>query len=250
MISLNSEILEIKFSGGEISPSKISLTELSANILLFEKLVKPIVETQSPGLELEKSFVGLHELGNRSISLRYIIKQHKTTLIAAFTFLVECISSNKIEQLPLKTVDEIEAISKFNSKYSCEVQFGESVNNEFKTYADFSDEYVTQKISQVRGDTTIYGEIEWIGGVTKPTITLILTNGEKIDVEVKRDDVLNWKPYSNVGIVGEAVWKGKDLKLTKLTAKEIFEFKKLSPNEGFGYLKGLFSKYTLSTDNT
>ena len=248
MITLSSDILEIKFSGGEISPEKILLSELSTNILLFEKLVKPIVELQHPDLPLDKFFVGLHDLGNRSISLRYRIKEHKQILLAAFAFLIQSISTNDIAALPLRTVDELENISKFNSKYSCEISLGEAIGGESKTYVRFTDEYIAEKQQQVKGSTTVYGKIKWIGG-DKPTITLLLTSGEIIDVAVGENDVMNWKPYTNVGIVADAVWKGKDLKLTKLVAKDIFAFNKLSPNDGFNHLKQLFSKHTLSTDN-
>lgn len=249
MVSIKSDILEIKFSGGEISPEKISLSELASNVLLFEKLIKPIVEAENPTISFDKSYVGLQELGNRSISLRYIIKQHKELFIAAFVLLIESISTNNIERLPAKTIDEIEAVSRFNSKYSCKAEFGETVGNEFKTYAHFTDEFVAEKIAKLKGNTTVYGKIKWVGG-DKPTITLILLNGDQIDVLVTEEDAQNWKPYSHVGIAGDAVWRGKDLKLSKLTAKEIFHFDKKTPKEGFSYLKQLFQDHRLSTDNT
>jgi hypothetical protein len=248
MITLTSDILEIKFSGGEISPEKVLLSELSSNILLFEKLIKPIVELQHPDVSLEKSFVGLHELGNRSISLRYKLKEHKQILLTAFAYLIQAISANDISLLPLKTTDELENISKFNNKYSCTVDLGETIGEEFKTYAHFSDEYTAERQVQLKGSTTVYGRIQWIGG-DKPTIKLILTNGDKLDVLVSEKDIANWRAHANVGIVGDAVWKGRDLKLARLTAKEIFPFNKLTPNDGFNRLKHLFSKHTLSTDN-
>jgi hypothetical protein len=248
MITLTSDILEIKFSGGEISPEKISLSELSSNILLFEKLVKPIVELQHPDLSLEKSFVGLHELGNRSISLRYKIKEHKQILLSAFAFLIQAITTDNTTSLPLKTTEELENISKFNSKYSCTVNLGETIGDEFKTYAHFTNDYIAEEQVQLKGSTTVYGKIQWIGG-DKPTIKLILTNGDKLDVLITENDISNWRAHTNVGIVGDAVWKGKNLKLTKLIAKEIFLFNKLTPNEGFNHLNNLFSKHTLSTDN-
>ncbi len=248
MVKLSSDIIEIKFSGGEISPSKIALSELSHNILLLEKLIKPIIEEQQPSIQLDKTFAGLQELGNRSISLRYVIKEHKDIVLAGFALLIQCITDKNIESLPTKTVDEIQTISRFNSKYHCQVELGETVGDNFQTYVNFGDEYVAEKLLQIKGSTTVYGEIEWVGGA-KPTITLVLKTGEKIDVEVTKEDAHAWQAYSNVGIVGDAVWRGKDLKLSKLVAKEIFAFNNCSPNDGFKYLKNLFKDTPLTTDN-
>jgi hypothetical protein len=249
MISLSSDILEIKFSGGDVSPDKISLSELSNNILLFERLVKPIIEAQNPGIVLDKTYVGFHELGNHSISLRYKLKQFKPLLIAAFSLIIEAISENKVENLPAKTVDEIEAIARFNSKYSCRIDFGETIGDEFKPYAHFSDEYVAEKTASLKGSTTVYGKIQWIGG-DKPTITLVLTNGSKLDVSVTEDELKKWTAHSFVGIVGDGIWRGKDLQLQKLTAKEIFAFEKKNPNDGFEHLRKLFKNHNLNTDNS
>jgi hypothetical protein len=248
MEKLSSEILEIKFSGGDITPEKVLLSELSSNIHLLEKLLRPILEQQNPDETFDKSFIGLHELGNKSISLKYLLKAHKEKILIAFAMLIECISANTIEGLPIKTIDELESISKFNTKYSCKTELGESFGDTFKTYVNFSDEFVSEKTIQVKGNTTVYGKIQWIGG-DKPTITLLLTNGEKIDVSVKESDAKAWAAYSNVGVVGEAVWRGKELKLSKLIAKEIFPFDRLSPNDGFIRLKTLFAEYALPSDN-
>lgn len=247
MIKLSSDILEIKFSGGNVAPEKLSLSELSSQILLLEKLIKPIIELQNPTLPIDKSFVGLHELGNRSISLRYKIKENKPEILAAFTLLTQSIKTSNTAALPLKTIDELESISKFNQKYSCQVDFGETVENKFEPVVQFSSEYLPEKEQQIKGTTTVYGKIQWIGG-DKPTITLLLENGHKIDVAVDENDLAEWRAHVYVGITGDAVWKGKDLRLVKLSAKEIFSFRKSSPDDGFNHLKKLFSNQNFLTD--
>lgn len=247
-IRLESDVLEIKFSGGDVSPEKISLSELSHHILLFERLVKPIIEAQNSDVVLDKTYVGLHELGNRSISLRYKLKEFKPLLLAAFTLVIKAIASNNVETLPAKTVEEIEAISRFNSKYSCRIEFGETIDNTFKTYANFSDDYLAEKTVSLKGSTTVYGKIQWIGG-EKPTITLLLTNGDKLDVAVSEEEARKWQAYSFVGIAGDGVWKGKDLKLQRLTARDIFPFDKRNPDEGFAHLKSLFKAHKLNHDS-
>lgn len=247
MVTLNSDILEIKFSGGGITPEKLSLSELSQQILLFDKLVKPIIEFQNPKLSIDKSFVGLHELGNRSISFRYKIKEHKPEILAAFALLTQSIKTNDTAALPLKTIDELEAVSKFNQKYSCRVDFGETIEDKFEPVVQFTNEYLPEKEIQVKGTTTVYGKIQWIGG-DKPTITLILRDGHKIDVSIKESDIAEWRAHVEVGITGEAVWKGKDLRLVRLSAREIFPFRKLSPDDGFNHLKKLFGNHKFLTD--
>ena len=247
MIKFSSDILEIKFSGGDITPEKLTLSELSSQILLFDKLIKPIIEYQNPKLPLDKSFVGLHELGNRSISLRYKIKEHKPEILAAFALLTQSIKASDTTALPLKTIDELETISKFNQKYSCKVDFGETIENSFEPIVQFSNEYLPEKEQQIKGTTTVYGKIQWIGG-DKPTITLILRTGHKIDVAVRENDIDEWRAHREVGITGDAVWKGKDLRLTRLIAREIFAFDRKSPDEGFNHLKSLFSEHKFVTD--
>ncbi|MFP5043079.1 hypothetical protein [Parasediminibacterium sp. JCM 36343] len=249
MFNIQSDILEIKFSGGDIKPDAIALSELSANILLLESLLKPLIQNSTPNFKFDSSIVGFNDLGNRSLSLRYILKSSRNVLIEAFTVLLLSVQTNDTSTLPSKTIKTLENISRFNSKYSCKVEFGETINGEFKPHANFTDQFSPEKTITVKGDTTIYGWIQWLGGTIGPTITLLLDNGETIDVTVKEEDLFNFKPHSNVGISGEATWKGSDLKLSNLVATEIWEFDKKNPEDGFKYLSKVFSDINLSTEN-
>ncbi len=237
-------ILEIKFSGDDISPEKISLDELSYNILLFDKLIRPIIEQENNDISLDRSYVGFTDLGNRSISLRYIIKQNLTTVLEAFTLLLISISDKDISRLPVKTINELDKISKFNEKWNCKAEFGEFKDENFINYVGFTNEFKSEKLAQIKGETTLYGYVERAGGEDHPSLLFLLPHGEKIEVSVTKEQAASVRLYSNVGIKGEATWKGKDLKLTAFKAFEIFEFNNLNAKDGFNFLEENFGRYT------
>ena len=108
-IDLNNqeEILEIKFSGGGIKPEELSLNEISSKIKLLYELISPIIEEQNPGVETDSNYIGLTDVGNKSISFKYIIKKNKKIVLTAFTFLITSMNDFDISKLPPKTIETL-----------------------------------------------------------------------------------------------------------------------------------------------
>lgn len=180
------------------------------------------------------------------------MKQHSAIVLASLITLTDAIRNENIDSLPQKTVNEIEKISKFNSKYNCEAELGAGTGPNTMTLAKFGKQFSPENIEKVKGYTTVYGWIKWLGGdEDKPKIELVLHDGEKLNVEVREEDLSNYRAHSYIGVSGNGVWKGKDLKLVSLEAKEIFVYEKKPINEAFADLRESFKNYPLqSFDNT
>ena len=240
---IKGDIIEIKFSG-DISPEKLTLDELSKELLLLNNLIKPIIEEQFPGQILPKDFAGLVDIGNRSLSFRYLLKQQRDLAIKALTILLIAVSTGDITTLPARTIETLERTSDFNERYGVVAHFGEVLENRFVSHISFSTEFKAEKIGRLKGPTTAYGYLKWIGG-DKPHARLVLNDRSEISVRLTREQAREYSRflYSFISVAGEATWKGPNLKLTSIDAEIIHAFENLSPEEGFEFLRKHLGKY-------
>jgi hypothetical protein len=242
-LELKSEILEIKFSG-DIKPETLSLEELSSELVLFNKLIKPIIEEQFPNEQIPSDIVGLLEIRNNSLSFRYLIKDGAGTVRRAFAVLLIAINTHDIGILPARTIDTLEKTSAFNERYNVTSHFGEVINNEFVSHSSFKDEFKAEKIGHIKGPTTVYGFLKWIGG-DNPKAKLVLDNRSEIKIILNTQQATKCAPYlySYISVHGIGTWKGFDLKLTQIEAQEVIPFENTPPDEGFDFLRDKYGKY-------
>jgi hypothetical protein len=251
MIDFSADTIVLKFTGDGISPGAVHLQEIADKVTAIERLLEPILSQDNKDVRWEKSFLGLEKLEQGSIILSYKLKQHKSILLTSLLTLATAIKDNNIDTLPGKTVHEIEKISRFNSKYNCQAELGVGKGVDTTTIASFGRQFSPDQIEKIKGYTTVYGWIRWLGGdADNPSIELVLNNGQRLTVEVNEEDLQKYRAHSYVGISGNAVWKGRELALYSLEAKEIFAYDKRPVNEAFDELREIFKDYPLnSLDN-
>lgn len=242
------DILEIKFTGA-IKPENVSLEELSKELLLLNRLIKPIIEEQFPNVKITHDYVGLLEIGNRSLSLRYLLKEQIETARRAFQIFALAVSSHAITTLPARTIEAIEKTSEFNDKYGVVAHFGEVRGNDFVSFTSFSNEFRAEKIGKIKGPTTAYGYLKWIGG-DSPGAKLVLNDHSEIRLNLSREQVKEYSKfvYGFISVEGIATWKGSNLKLTSIDADIIHAFENLSPEEGFEFLRKHLGEYWKDKD--
>lgn len=234
---VTSDIIEIKFSG-EIKPETVSLEELSKELLLLNRLIKPIIEERFPDEKLSSDYVGLIDIGNRSLSFRFRIKDQIELTKKAFGILLIAISTHDITTLPARTIEALERTSEFNDRHKVVAHFGQVVKDKFESITSFTDDFKAEKIAKLKGKTTAYGYLKWIGGDV-PQAKLILNDRSEIKINLTKEQVKEYGHfvYSYVSVKGLATWKGANLKLTSIDADIIHAFEKLSPEEGFEFLR-------------
>lgn len=243
------DIIEIKFSGNNISPDKISLEELSKELLLLNRLIKPIIEENFPQTKITSDYVGLLDIGNRSLSFRYKLKDQIEITKKAFVALLIAINTHDITTLPARTIETLEKISDFNEKHGVTAQFGEVLDKNFVAYTSFANEFKAEKISNVKGTTIAYGYLKWIGGEI-PHAKLVLKDRSEIKVNLSIDQAKEYSKflYNFISVEGIATWKGVNLKLTSIDAEIIHAFENLSPEEGFDFLRKNLGEYWKDKD--
>ena len=241
-MQFDSDIVEIKFTGNEIKPDKVSLEEAAKILVSFKKLVEPILLQQNPNIDLESTYVGLVDIGDRSFSFRYVLKQHQKDIRAAVTTLLVAISTHSIAGLPDRTLAELDSISTFNKKWGTRTALGEVIDSEFSERANFFDEYQKEKIPTIQGNTVAYGKIITVGH-TDPHLSVKLISGETISVFADEATIVNWRPYTWVRVEGVGVWHSKELVLKRVNATKIEEYKRVKASEGFDFLRETLGPY-------
>lgn len=246
---VNSDIIEIKFSGDTIKPDAVSLEELSKEILLLNRLLKPIIEETLAVSKVPGEYLGLIDIGNRSLSFRYRIKDHIETTKKAFTILLVAIANNDITTLPARTIEALEKTSDFNAKHNCVTHFGVVEKGDFVSYGSFKDNFKAEKIGTIKGPTIAHGYLKQIGGDI-PSARLVLNDRSEIKINLTLDQAREYSHflYSFISVEGLATWKGVNLKLTSIEAQIVHAFEKLTPEEGFSFLRENLGKYYKDND--
>lgn len=250
-MEITSEILEFKFEGNDIKPENLTLNDIAAKLMLFNKLVVPIVEEQFPDANLPTNYVGLENIQNRSLSFRYLLKERTDLVKSAFLSLLLAVQSNEISVLPARTIETLERTSAFNSSNGTRLSFGQVVNGEFQSLVSFSDQFSAEKIPSIKGKTSIYGHVKWVGGEPNHRASIVLQDNSEIKAILTKSQATELAAYlyDDVRLSGIATWKGDQLKLTEIVVQEINSFKRLSPEDGFQYLRDNLGKYWNDIDD-
>lgn len=238
-ISITEEYIEIKFVGNDISPSTVALDDLARELTVLKDLLLPIIKEYFPAHSYEKDILGFYDIGNKSLSYRYFPKVVRDVILGAYSTLVLGIGARDLGLLPPETISALTRVSDFNYKYGSQVQFGVSNGSgaDFRPLASFGDEFRKDKLKWVRGYTTVYGKLKFIGG-DKPQAKVELSNGSTVLIyltEAKAKDI-GGLIYSNVKIQGKANWVGPTLRMVSIELDKIVPFDRLNAEETFKLL--------------
>lgn len=250
---INSDLLEIKFTGNDISPETIELEDLAKELTLLRDLLSPIIADKHPELAHELDFLAFSDIGNRSLSYRYRIKEIRDIVLASYSALILGITQRDAGLLPYDTVLALERTSDFNAKYGSSVSFGYADGSgTFQSLASFTDEFKKEKLHWVKGWTTKYGYFRSLGETKNGRLQgkLVLASGSVVAIHL--DEVTARKYRSvvleNVRISGNGTWVGASLRLTSITPTEIVPFYRTDAASGFDLLARDLGKLWRNTD--
>lgn len=91
------------------------------------------------------------------------------------------------------------------------------------------------------GITTLYGTVERVGGKTKSTVHVRLSESQKVIVEVDEDTArdLATDLYDEIGLRGEATWFVDTGEIDSFDLMEVVEYSRQSASEGLSKLSDL-----------
>lgn len=98
--------------------------------------------------------------------------------------------------------------------------------------------------AKVRGETTLYGEVQRVGGAT-PKVQFRSIDGDLIYCDATRELTREAavRLYEQVGLRGEAEWDLKTLRVTSFTIEEILSFEDVGVPSAFAELREIVGRY-------
>ncbi|HEY5392362.1 MAG TPA: hypothetical protein VIJ57_09630 [Hanamia sp.] len=214
------EIIELRFEGNNIKPSKVKASEIAELIIAFEAAIQEIVKEKHPEISEDELLISFDEIKNSSIGLKSLAHQVKYVL-PAFELVTASFQTNNFNSLPNSSIEKLRKFTLFAKKYACDGALYRNGIQEATFTQNTAISYNDKGTS--KGETTLYGEVQRIGGEKKPRVLIKINNDYNISFEVKKSIAIELASflYKLVGINGFAQWDNNTYKILTFTANHI-----------------------------
>jgi len=241
-LALNDDILELALSGEGITPDNIRASEVGEIIAAYESSLLNIIAKDNPEVNLEEVFISLIQIQANSTHLKFKPK-FKDLVFGAALVLNTSLSNHQLDNLPYKTVEELQKIWSFTKKRNCVADFV-GVGNIPKAQITADSEIKISEAFFYQGETKIYAVVERVGGAT-PRVRLKLDDGSVIYVETNTNTAktLAQKLYDGVCLKGMAKWRKDDFQIEDFKIEEVVAFEEGGIKESVKQLKEVIGKY-------
>ena len=245
------DLIELRFTGKDILPKNFSSKEVGNVIGEFERALYNIVIRDNPEINKDDLYLSLVSIEGKSAGYVFDAKV-KSAYLTAFLLLTTSLQQHSFTKLPVKTVESLQEISEFSKKKNCSAHFGFNKSIE-EPLATITPEYEIDIPDNfyAKGATTIYGEVQRVGGA-EPKVALRPHNQEKIiycsvDQSIAKD--LAERLYDWVSLRGSATWRVEDNVIIDFKIAELIEFQPKSNVKTFDELSELLGKYWDDVDD-
>lgn len=207
---MTSHYMEIKFSGNEISPEKISTEELIQIIRAFDSMIFYTSKLQNPALARKDVKLSVSNIssGSLRVGLCSVILQ----AALAFQAVSGAIHTESLHDIPSRARESLVTISEFSRRYDCNANFMLDNQEEPLAVLTPATEIIMPRGFECR--TRIYGTIQKLGG--SPTIVKVKTfSGELIQGKCTKKvaKILGSHIYDKVALEAEVLCSEIDGKL-------------------------------------
>jgi hypothetical protein len=237
------ELMQITFSGKDITPETIRAHDLADIIISVEDSLTSIIRKSNPSADPEHLVIGLVNIETGSTKLKFS-SQIPGLAVSAFIALTTSIGANDYTSLPPSSVRAIQKISDFAKKRNCEAVF--VVPSDTTHSAKITPETVINMPEDafVNGETTVYGMIERVGGAS-PKVVIRTGANKSISCVVSEDlaKELATRLYSWMGLRGTATWCTEDYTMEEFKIEDITTYEDQSFKQNMNELSALIGKY-------
>lgn len=200
----NIEQIELKFQGENISPESFSLSEIGKILQTIEQLIVPIAANTS-----KKDFsLKLKSMQPGSLSLA-LSSSSEPIFKKVFLIIFDAIRRNDLTKIPYNSVQKLDELYRIiKTRKAFLSVFSKSGKSKLLGEINLKDEVNFSGYDNLRGATTVYGKVMWVGGKT-PSVTIEIDTGHSFTCE-SPDSFLKFftdNLYKNVILHGIAIWE-------------------------------------------
>ncbi|TGE04642.1 hypothetical protein [Hymenobacter fodinae] len=241
-------IIELKFEGNGIKPSKVKASEVAELIMSFEGAIMSVMKQQHASVSDTEVFISFEEIKDQSLSLKCLANKAREYVFPALLAITTSFSNNAYSGLPSGAIEDLKKITKFARRHECDgvwIQDGERVAS-----FDKDTEINISEQEFLRGDTTIYGQVLKAGG-DNPRVTLKIDDDYTVSFDVQREIAIKLASnlYKEVGMTGNARWHRKTYKVVDFRPERLIFIEQAPLTDTFNQLGKLFGG-SLEATNT
>ena len=218
-------LFEIRLTGGGLLPETLPIQELADILKSIELILGSVAHDQNQGLNSEDFVVGLVHIEKGSARLKFASTLSEVALAALLT-VTSAISTCDYNKIPNSALIGLKDLSNYTSKHGCDLQ----IYKEGDFSAPLAEISANVSLSlpgapTVTGKTSIYGQIERIGGV-EPKVVVRTLDNELLycTLSAPLARILASSLYETVGLSGTATWELKSYRILEFNAEEIIPY--------------------------
>ncbi len=221
-------VFQLRFTGGNVTPETVSAGELADLLIAAEAAIMGVALQRNPTLNPDEIVVGLVEIENRSLGLKFS-SPTPDVIAPAFEELTSSVRLRSFRGLASRSIRGIRVLAEFTTNRKCRAQFWNGTENATSPLAEMDEgfEKLLPESQFIRGETTIYGKVERVGGVD-PKVRIRLSDHEVVSCylnEVLAKE-LGKLLYAEVGLRGQATWEANDHSLVYFRVEELLSYRK------------------------
>jgi hypothetical protein len=210
-----SDTIEIRLTGEGIRPGLIRSHEIAEILAAVEDLVVAETIKRDPSAKKEDIIVGLYEIADESIGLRF--KSSLASIaVPAFIGASQALAAGDFAELSPHSYGPLQVISTFAKRHHGAAEF--KVDGVKQPLATIDEATALPQVVRIRGSTELTARIQRVGGKV-PRAALEMLDGALIYCDVTQSLAMELGPelYKLATFTGNAVWNATTLELEEFT---------------------------------
>lgn len=219
-------------------PHLIPASDLAQLLIAAEQAVLAIASRAHPE-DPEELVLGLSQVHDESRGFAFAFASNQPKIaLSAYRELISATSKRLFLSLPARTLEGLRTLSNFARQHGGHTQFWSSQSEH--PLLDLPPDFVIDLPAPEyqRGETTLYGKIERVGGI-RPRVRLRISEREVVygDVTEEQSRELGSLLYSEAALRGQATWDAKDGTVVYFRVEEILRYQRDNATTAFEELQ-------------
>lgn len=235
-VETNKPLFTIRLTGEGVRPQLIPASDLAELLIAAEQTVLALANRDHPE-SADDLVVGLAAVTDASIGFAFT-SNHPEVTLSTYEELVTAVGNRLFHSLPARSLEGIRTLTRFSREHKGRTQFwnGRGATPLLDLPPDYAVDVPAPEYQ--RGETTLYGKIERVGGV-RPRVRLRVSTREVIygDISEEQGRILGARLYANAALRGRATWDANDGSVVYFRVDEILDYERSSVADAFKELR-------------
>lgn len=227
--------IEIRLRGEGIKPGLVRSHELAEILAAVEDMVIAESLKRDPGLKKEDIVVGLYEIADESVGLRFR-SSVAAIAIPAFAAASQAVALGHFEEISPQSLKPLQVLSSFAKRHNAVAEL--KVRGESTPIAEITSSTVIPQEPKIFGATEVSAKVLRVGGKL-PKAMIELQDGTVLycEIPVELAIRLGHRLYETAVFSGYATWNAATLNIEEFTISDLSEYPARDPSEALSGLR-------------